>query len=94
MTRTFELEIIAPAGVIYDDTAEALVAIGTAGSFGILPHHAPMLAAIKKGVLKVKKNPQRTLLFQCGSGILKVKKDNKVIVLADQCSSSARVPES
>ncbi|MGI6087676.1 MAG: ATP synthase F1 subunit epsilon [Kiritimatiellia bacterium] len=85
MTRVFELEIITPTGVVYDDTAEALVAQGVDGAFGILARHAPLLAALRPGKLKVRKSNQRALYFDCGTGILEVRRD-RVTVLADQCS--------
>ena len=85
MTRVFELEIITPTGVVYDDSAEALVAQGVDGSFGILARHAPLVAALRPGKLKVRKSNQRTLYFNCGAGILETYR-NRVTVLADQCS--------
>ena len=91
MRHTFELEIITPAGVIYDDTAETLVAPGMDGAFGILAHHAPIMAGLRPGKLKVGKNPQRTLWFNCGAGVLEVQ-HNRVTVLADQCSSLDPAP--
>ncbi len=86
MMLAFELEIITPAGVVYDDTAEALVAQGADGAFGVLAQHAPLLAALRPGKLKVRKSNQRTLWFNCGAGVLEARR-NRVIVLADQCSS-------
>ncbi len=86
MMRAFELEIITPAGVVYDDTAESLVAQGADGAFGVLARHAPLLAGLRPGKLKVRKSNQRTLWFDCGEGVLEARR-NRVTVLADQCSS-------
>lgn len=38
--------------VVFDGEAELVIAVTTEGEEGILPHHAPFLAALKPGVLR------------------------------------------
>ena len=42
-----ELEIISPGGVLFKGETDYVSFPGTAGSFDVLPHHAPMIAALE-----------------------------------------------
>ena len=48
-----ELEIISPGGVLFKGETDYVSFPGTAGSFDVLPHHAPMIAALEEGVIRV-----------------------------------------
>ena len=81
---TYNLLIITPNGKVFDDQIEALTAPGSEGYFGVLAHHAPMVALLKKGLLKIKKDASE-LFFNIESGILEVSSlDHNVLILADQ----------
>jgi F-type H+-transporting ATPase subunit epsilon len=45
----FKLDIVTPERTAYTGVVESLRAPGTAGGFGVLPRHAPMLAALAAG---------------------------------------------
>lgn len=47
------IKILTPEEVVFEGSAFSLVAPGQDGLFGILPSHAPMIAKLKKGYLKV-----------------------------------------
>ena len=47
-----ELEIISPGGVLFKGETDYVSFPGTAGSFDVLPHHAPMIAALEEGVIR------------------------------------------
>ena len=47
-----ELEIISPGGVLFKGGTDYVSFPGTAGSFDVLPHHAPMIAALEEGVIR------------------------------------------
>ncbi len=79
---SFHVKIVAPTGTFYDGTAESLVAPGELGSFGILANHAPMIAALTDGVLKIDAAGAITWLV-VGPGVLEVSEGN-VSVLADR----------
>ena len=53
---TYQLTILTPDGKIFDNPVEELMAPGAAGMFGVLAQHASMVAALNKGVLKIKQN--------------------------------------
>lgn len=45
-----ELEIISPGGVLFKGETDYVSFPGTAGSFDVLPHHAPMTQPWKKAL--------------------------------------------
>lgn len=46
-----ELEIISPSGVLFKGETSYVCFPGKEGSFDVLPHHAPMIAALGVGVI-------------------------------------------
>ena len=87
---TYQLSILTPKGLVYEDSVESLVAPGANGSFGVLAHHAPMISATTPGVLKVNDGQDR--FFAVGSGMVEVCQ-NKVNILADHAETSANFEE-
>ena len=45
-------KLVTPTQVVFDGDAELVIAVTTEGEEGILPRHAPFLAALKPGVLR------------------------------------------
>ena len=52
MASTVPFKLITPTQVVFEGPAELVIAVGTEGEEGILPHHAPFLTALKPGVLR------------------------------------------
>ena len=77
------LEIITPESKIYSGEVEAVKLPGTDGSFGLLDNHAPMIASLKKGTIKVTDVKHQVENFEINSGVVEVLQ-NKVIVLAEK----------
>lgn len=76
------LEIITPDKKVYSGDVEAVKLPGADGSFGILKNHAPIIAALKKGTIKVTDNHKTIENFEINGGVVEVL-NNKVIVLAE-----------
>ncbi|NKB25236.1 MAG: ATP synthase F1 subunit epsilon [Kiritimatiellae bacterium] len=79
---SFKLTIITPEGTAFENEVESLVAPGSQGFFGILAHHAPMVANLKLGTLTLTQGGQAKY-FVIGNGVLEVS-DNEVSILAGQ----------
>ena len=75
------LEIISPDKKIFAGEVSEVKLPGADGSFGILNDHAPLIASLKKGTVKVTDNKNSILNFEISGGVIEVLK-NKVIVLA------------
>jgi F-type H+-transporting ATPase subunit epsilon len=52
MPDAVPFKLVTPAQVVFDGKAELVIAVTTEGEEGILPKHAPFLAALKPGVLR------------------------------------------
>ncbi|SEF94928.1 F0F1 ATP synthase subunit epsilon [Parabacteroides chinchillae] len=46
------LEIVSPNGMLFNGEIEDASFPGLAGSFDVLPNHAPMIAALGEGVIR------------------------------------------
>ena len=76
------LEIITPDKKLFGGTAESVTLPGKYGSFGVLKNHAPMIASLKKGTVKVTDEQQVVHRFEIKGGVVEVLK-NTIIVLAE-----------
>ena len=52
MANTVPFKLVTPTEVVFDGDAELVIAVTTEGEEGILPNHAPFLAALRPGVLR------------------------------------------
>ena len=68
---------------------DLLVAPGTEGELGILPHHAPLMTMLQPGELRAKKGDDEITLAVTG-GFLVVRPD-RVIVLADAAERAEEI---
>jgi F-type H+-transporting ATPase subunit epsilon len=76
------IEIITPDTSIFTGEVTLAQFPGKDGSFEILNNHAPIIAVLKKGKIKVIDKEKQTRFFDVAGGIVEVKK-NKIIVLAE-----------
>ncbi|NQZ07468.1 MAG: F0F1 ATP synthase subunit epsilon [Algicola sp.] len=82
MAMTVHLDVVSAEKMIFSGRVESLQVSGTEGDLGINAGHAPLLTAIKPGVLRVvKQNGDEELIYVEG-GILEIQPGN-VSVLAD-----------
>ncbi len=85
MASTIPFALITPLAVAFDGEAELVIAVTTEGEEGILPSHAPFLAALKPGVLRanvIENGSARRLELATGEGFLQAL-PGKITVLTD-----------
>ena len=75
------LEVITPEKKVYEDDVDMVIAPGSEGYLGILPHHAPLLTALGPGEFRVKKGGIEEILAVFG-GFMDVRAD-RVVVLTE-----------
>ena len=75
--------------MVYSDDVNMVIAWGTEGQLGILPHHAPLMTMLQPGELIIKKDNEESCLAVSG-GFLEVRPD-KVIILADACERAEEI---
>jgi F-type H+-transporting ATPase subunit epsilon len=76
------LEIITPEKKIYSGDVEAVKLPGAEGSFGVLKNHAPIIATLKKGIVKITDAKKEVQNFEINGGVVEVL-NNKIIILAE-----------
>ena len=76
------LEIITPEKKVYSGEVTAVKLPGAEGSFGILNNHAPIIATLKNGTVKVTEASNKVENFEIKGGVVEVL-NNKIIVLAE-----------
>ncbi len=76
-----KFDIVTAERLVYSDQVDEIVAPGTEGELGILPHHAPLMTMLKPGEVKLKKGTEEIYMAVSG-GFLEVRPDH-VIILAD-----------
>ena len=69
------LEIVSPDGILFEGETERVSFPGTAGTFDILPHHAPLIAALREGTIRYENDGKRGEQA-IKSGFVEVKEDD------------------
>jgi F-type H+-transporting ATPase subunit epsilon len=83
---TVPFKLITPTQIAYEGDAELVIAVTTEGEEGILPKHAPFLAALRPGVLRanvVDGSARSRLEMATGEGFIQALPD-RVTVLVDE----------
>ncbi|HLK55147.1 MAG TPA: F0F1 ATP synthase subunit epsilon [Chthonomonadaceae bacterium] len=87
---TFPLELVTPEKVMFSEEVQAIRAPGVEGSFGVLAKHAPMLAELTTGLIKVTRINGFEAFIATSGGFLQVTRE-KVIILADSAELSEEI---
>ncbi len=74
-----KLSIVTPHGTVIDESVDDVVAPGTEGEFGVLPGHAPFLAAIRAGVVRYQSGG-RSHYLAVSTGFAEVAGDHVVLL--------------
>lgn len=77
-----QLDILTPEHKVYSGKVYGIQLPGIEGSFEILENHAPMIATLGKGKMKVIKDKNTTELYEISAGFVEVIR-NKATVLIE-----------
>ena len=83
------LEIVTPEKKVVDTEADSVIIPTASGEAGILPNHAPLVSALKPGILTFT-NRNTTERFAIAGGFVEVSND-RVSVLADAAQTAVEV---
>ena len=86
------LEVVSPDGLVFEGDVGMVVVPATGGEIGILPRHAPLVAQLAIGELRVRTLGNETISLAVADGFVKVQTD-KVIVLADDAELASEIDE-
>ena len=79
---TYFARVITPHGKFFEDKVDFLSAPAAEGYLGILADHAPLVAMLAQGILKIQKAGVDQF-WAISSGVLEVDQNGEVLVLAD-----------
>lgn len=82
MPMTIHLDVVSAEKNIFSGLVESIQVTGSEGELGILPGHAPLLTALKPGMVRLVKQHGHEEVFYLSGGFLEVQ-PRAVIVLAD-----------
>jgi F-type H+-transporting ATPase subunit epsilon len=77
-----QLDILTPEHKVYSGVVYGIQLPGIEGSFEVLENHAPMIASLGKGKMKIMKDKNHTELYEISSGFVEVL-NNKATVLIE-----------
>jgi F-type H+-transporting ATPase subunit epsilon len=77
-----KIEIITPDKKLFSGEISSAQFPGSDGSFGIMNNHAPLIATLKKGSIKVKETSNQEQSFPVNGGVVEVL-NNNITVLAE-----------
>jgi len=77
-----KIEITTPDSTIYEGDITLAQLPGLDGMFEVLNNHAPLIAALKKGKIKIIDTKKNVSFFDVKGGVVEVLK-NKIQVLAE-----------
>jgi len=83
------LEIVTPERLAYSDTVDSVVLPGAEGEMGVLPNHAPLLATLGVGELRIRKGAEEEF-FAIAGGFVQVRPD-KVVVMAETADMASEI---
>src|SRR5215218_6662248 len=84
-----KLEIVTPEKKVFDETVDSVTVPTASGEAGILPNHAPLISALKPGILSYS-NKGTTERLAIAGGFLEVSSD-KVAVLTDTAGTADEI---
>lgn len=86
MHHTIEFKIVTPEKVLYKEHIESVSFPTVDGEITVLPHHIPLIAAVKPGELKIKKDGKEEF-FSVTKGIVEI--DGKTITFLTDAAERA-----
>jgi F-type H+-transporting ATPase subunit epsilon len=78
---TTHLSLIAQDRIIYEDDVDMDILPGASGVFAALPKHAPQMAVLQPGEIRVRKEGEEDRYFAVGGGFAEVRPDEVVVLV-------------
>ena len=83
--KVLSVSLVTPEGAAYDGEAEMVVVPGAAGEIGVLARHAPLVALLKAGSVRIYESvdPEEMREYAVGPGFFKVERDRAIALVDD-----------
>ena len=83
MAETTEFELVSPERLVMSASVEMVVIPGSEGDFGALPRHAPMITAVRPGIIDVYRDGKVSDRIFVAGGFVEVT-ETRVTMLAEE----------
>jgi F-type H+-transporting ATPase subunit epsilon len=80
MERTFQLDIVSPAKLVFSDRTYLVEVPGREGDFGVMAGHMPFVSALRAGVITAQLGPHGKKEFFITSGYAEVNGESCTIL--------------
>lgn len=93
--KTLNVSLVTPEGDAYEGEAEMVIVPGAAGEIGVLARHAPLVALLKAGSVRIYETvePEEMREFAVGPGFFKVERDRAIALVDDAVLAGEIDPE-
>jgi F-type H+-transporting ATPase subunit epsilon len=83
--KVLSVSLVTPEGDAYDGEAEMVIVPGAAGEIGVLARHAPLVALLKAGSVRIYESvdPEEMREYAVGPGFFKVERDRAIALVDD-----------
>lgn len=81
------LKIVTPERIVFEDSVDSISVMTENGEITVLPNHVPLVSLLKAGEMRLKDGSTSSLLA-VSTGLIEVRPNNTVIILADTAERS------
>jgi len=81
MENIFFVEIVTPEKVVFQGDVTLVSVPGEGGSFSILKDHAPIVASLKQGTIRLEGKFVSDFEYTCNSGVIECIKNHVTILI-------------
>lgn len=83
-----DCEILTPEGRVYEGRVQMVVVPGAEGELGVLPRHAPIIARLKVGEVRVKLDGNEWRSWAINEGYFKMQFDKATVLVEDAVAAT------
>jgi F-type H+-transporting ATPase subunit epsilon len=91
--KTYDLSLVTPDGPVFEGEVEMVIVPGAAGEIGVLARHAPLVAMLKAGGIRVHITEGQVTEYASGPGFFKVEQDRAIALVDDAVDVKEIDPE-
>lgn len=78
-----QLEIYTPEHKVYSGNVHGIMLPGTEGTFELLDRHAPIIASLGKGKMKILVDKNKTEVFEITAGFVEMLNNKATVLIED-----------
>lgn len=86
----YKLSVVTPEKTVFEMEVRSIIAPGSEGYLGVLSGHAPLITALKPGILEITDNAGEESMFSLSGGFLEVS-GNIATILADAIEAADEI---